>query len=555
MKNSGATQVFAGSGAEHPLVLQGRIAELESAVETLEEKLSGYRRIYLENPVPTLFYECSTFQILEVNDSVAALYGYNKEEFCNLTVLDLFAAQALQDRLGLESELRKPINTLGPLPHRTATGNRIAVRMIFLPFDLRGCDARVAMIHDETAQQSAEEALRASEERFRELFENANDVIFLHDLNGKVVAINRAAEYLTGYSRLEVIGRNFEEFVAPEARHQTQDNIRTHLGGSATQHYELPIISKFGNRRYLEVSTRILYRRGHPVAIQGIGRDITDRKLAQQRLFETAQELRLKNEALSAALWRANEATHLKEQFLANTSHELRTPLNGIMGMINLLKATPLGPDQLEYAEIVGQCANDLLTIINDLLDLSQIEAGRLSLNEELFHVGESVNAVVKLLRVRAEQKGLSVTYDIDSRLPHKVWGDSLRFRQILTNLLGNAIKFTYTGNVHVQLSPHDDGSHFRCNVIDSGIGVDESVRERIFEAFFQADGTTRRRFGGTGLGLTISRQLAGIMGGQVGMFNNDPGPGATFWFQLPLRRVQVDAAEEAEINIQPQIL
>ena len=555
MNNFRVIPVLADSGEEHPLVLQGRIAELEAAVETLEAKLSGYRRIYLENPVPTLFFECSTFQILEVNDSVSALYGYSKDEFCLLTVLDLFPEQALQDRAGMECELRKPINTLGPLHHKTAQGNWIAVRMIFLPFELPGCDARVAMIHDETAQQSAEEALRSSEERFRELFENANDVIFLHDLNGKVVAINRAAEYLTGYSRLEVIGRNFEDFIAPEARHQTQDNIRTHLGGSATQHYELPILSKFGNRRFLEVSTRILYRRGHPVAIQGIGRDVTDRKLAQQRLFETAQELRLKNEELSAALERANEATHLKEQFLANTSHELRTPLNGIMGMINLLKATELEPDQREYTEIVGQCANDLLTIINDLLDLSQIEAGRLSLTEEQFDVGESVTAVVKLLRVRAEQKGFTVTYEIDPRLPRQVWGDSLRFRQILTNLLGNAIKFTHTGNVHVQLLPCIDGSNFCCNVIDSGIGVDESVRERIFEAFFQADGTTRRRFGGTGLGLTISRQLAEIMGGQVGMFNNNPGPGATFWFELPLRRAQFGPVEGSEVSERTQIL
>lgn len=518
--------------------LQVRVAELEARVEDLGAKLASAQRIYLENPLPTLFYDCATFQVLAANESVCKLYGYEQEQFRCLGLLDLFSAQALENREQLEAELRKPINTLGPLQHRTETGEWISVRIIVLPVDPGGPDMRVAMIQDETAQQTAEEALRSSEERFRELFENANDVIFLHDLNGKVLAINRAAEYLTGYSRTEVVGRNFEDFIAPEARHQTQDNIRTHLGGSATQHYELPILSKFGNKRSLEVSTRILYRRGHPVAIQGIGRDVTDRKLADLRLFESAQELRLKNEELSAALSRANEATQLKEQFLANTSHELRTPLNGIMGMINLLKSTPLQPEQKEYAEIVGQCANDLLIIINDLLDLSQIEAGRLSLNEEEFSVAESVHSVVRLLRVRAEQKGLTVTYDIDDDLPALVVGDSLRFRQILTNLVGNAIKFTSVGNVHVQLSRcQDDSSQFCCKVVDEGIGVDESVRERIFEAFFQADGTTRRRFGGTGLGLAISRQLAGIMGGEVGMYNNVPGPGATFWFHLPLRR------------------
>jgi len=161
-----------------------------------------------------------------------------------------------------------------------------------------------------------------------------------------------------------VIGQNFGEIVAPEARNQMMDSIRAHLGGSATQHYELPILSKLGVRRFLEVSTRIIYRRGRPVAIQGIGRDITERKQAQQRLLESAQELQIKNEELSTALRLAKEATQLKEQFLANTSHELRTPMNGIMGMINLLRSTDLTPDQREYADAVSQCANDLLTII-----------------------------------------------------------------------------------------------------------------------------------------------------------------------------------------------
>ena len=141
-------------------------------------------------------------------------------------------------------------------------------------------------------------------------------------------------------------------------------------------------MSKFGNRRFLEVSTRILYRRGQPVAVQGIGRDITDRKQAQDRLEESSRELQRKNEELSRALQLAKEATQLKEQFLANTSHELRTPMNGIMGMINLLLETSLTRDQQEYAEAVSQCANDLLTIINDILDVSQIESGHLSIHQ-----------------------------------------------------------------------------------------------------------------------------------------------------------------------------
>ena len=513
-----------------------RIAELENTVETLQKRLSGYERVYSENPVPTLVYDCKSFQILEANESALALYGYKAEEIRSFKILDLFPSQSRSQLAALKDELSKPINAIGPFPHRTASQQEIFVGMVFLPFELEGTDARIVMLQDETARHSAEEALRASEERFRELFENANDVIFLHDLNGRMIAINRAAEYLTGYSRLEVIGQSFADLIAPESRYQMHDNIRNHLGGSATQHYELPILSKFGTRRFLEVSTRIIYRRGHPVAIQGIGRDVTERKLAQQRLMESAQELQQKNEELSTALQLARVATQLKEQFLANTSHELRTPMNGIMGMVNLLKNTALDAEQREYAEVISQCSNDLLTIINDILDLSQIEAGKLSMTEENFDLQESINSVIRLLRLRADSKGVELSYGISPELPKLIFGDSVRFRQILTNLVANAVKFTANGSVEIKLGLSGNGSQMRCEVIDSGIGVEESVRERIFEAFFQADGTTRRRYGGTGLGLAICKQLVEIMGGRIGTYNNTPCPGATFWFELPLR-------------------
>jgi len=540
--------------ADSPEDLRARIAELEASVRNLENRLFGYRRAFFENPLPVILYRASSLDILEVNDSALTLYGYGRQQICSLNLIDLFSHEAQPDRSELMAELRRPVNAIGPFVHRGAQNQELVVNMVSFVFEVEGVDARIAMIQDETGRHMAEEALRSSEERFRELFENANDVIFLHDLKGKIIAVNRAAEYLTGYSRTEVLGQNFDQLVADEARHQTHDSIRAHLGGSPTQHYELPIVSKFGNRRFLEVSTRIIYRRGHPFAIQGIGRDITDRKLAQERLEESSRALQQKNEELSEALRLAREATQLKEQFLANTSHELRTPMNGIMGMIDLLTQSELTPDQHEFAGAISQCADDLLTIINDLLDLSQIEAGRLSLTDEPFDMHESLRTVLKLLGLRAAAKGLALTYEIDPRLPTHTYGDSVRVRQILSNLIANAIKFTATGGVHVRLSvtPHHFG--LRCEVIDSGIGVEEDVRGRIFEAFFQADGTTRRRFGGTGLGLTICKQLVEIMGGRIGTENNDPRPGSTFWFELPLRGAE-PAAFAAHAASSPHLL
>ena len=540
---------MAAHEAVSPEDLREQVAELECAVGDLENRLLAYEKVFFGNPIPALVYAADSLDILEANHSALALYGYEQEHIRSLNLLDLFANN---DQKGpeLETELRKASNTIGPVVHRGAADRELIVSMVFCTFQVRGRDARMLMIQDETARHIAEESLRTSEERYRELFENANDVIFLHDLKGKILAVNRAAESMTGYSRAEVLGKSFDELVAPEARHLTQDSIRAQLGGSTAQHFELPVLSKLGTRRYLEVSTRIIYRRGHAVAVQGIGRDITERKQAEQRLLESANELQTKNEELSKALRLAREATQLKEQFLANTSHELRTPMNGIMGMINLLKGTELVTDQREYVDAVSQCANDLLTIINDLLDLSQIDAGRLALNREPFDVRESVQAVVKMLRLRADAKDLTLSYEIDAQLPRRLYSDSVRFRQILMNLIANAVKFTPTGGVHVRLSRRADRSVMRCEVIDTGIGVDESVRERIFEAFFQADGTTRRRFGGTGLGLTISKQLVEAMEGQIGTFNNELAPGSTFWFELPLHAPEDESDTDRLVSI-----
>lgn len=531
--------------------LRSRVAELEMLAENLKAQISCYESVFAAYPIPGIVCSTDSMRILEANKAAAALFGDSPREMRSLSVLDLFSSPVIGPDALIE-ELRKPTNAIGPVVHRGAGKQEVVVSLISCPFELRGQDVRVLLIYDETVRRSTEEALRVSEERYRELFENANDVILLHDLKGKILAVNRAAEHLLGYSRTEVLGQSFEELVVPEARGQVLDIIRAHLGGSNSQHEELPVLTKTGVVRYLEVSLRVIYRKGHPSLVQSIARDVTERKHAERRLLESARALQQKNEELSTALRLAREATQLKEQFLANTSHELRTPMNGIMGMISLLKSTELTGDQREYADAVSQCANDLLTIINDLLDLSQIEAGRLPVTRAPFDAHESLRAVVKLLRLRANAKNLRLTFEIDPALPTIIYGDSVRFRQILTNLIANAIKFTFIGGVHIRLFLLESKNSIRCEVIDSGIGVEEAVRDRIFEAFFQADGTTRRRFGGTGLGLAICKQLVNIMGGRIGTRNNKPAPGATFWFEIPLHleKEGVAAVEQASSTL-----
>ncbi|WOT06130.1 two-component sensor histidine kinase BarA [Shewanella youngdeokensis] len=272
---------------------------------------------------------------------------------------------------------------------------------------------------------------------------------------------------------------------------------------------------------------------------------------ATSDLRETLEQIEIQNVELDMAKKRALEASRIKSEFLANMSHELRTPLNGVIGFAKQLLKTPLHSSQQEYIRTIERSAVNLLSIINDILDFSKLEAGKMVLENMPFSLREVLEETITMLSSSANEKDIELVIDVDPRIPEDVTGDAMRFSQILTNLLGNAIKFTDSGSVQLKLQLEEltNGKvYIRTEVIDTGIGIDADKLATLFQAFGQADSSISRRFGGTGLGLVITKRLVNRMGGQIGC-SSEPQQGSTFWFSLPLNLSQYPISDTLPIG------
>ena len=383
-----------------------------------------------------------------------------------------------------------------------------------------------SLTQDISRRTQAEKALTESESRFRKLFEQIPSIAVQgYGMDGRTRYWNQASQNLYGYSASEAIGAKLTDLIIPpEIREYVEADMRsmaeTKIPIPAS---ELTLMRKDGSRVLVFSSHAIVTKTGGDAELFCVDVDLTSRKEAE----ETLRKLKEAAEA-------ANQS---KSEFLANMSHEIRTPINGVMGMLQLLETTPLDDEQTRYVHMAAEAANRLTRLLSDILDLSRVEAGKMDIRKAPFHIRDIADSVAGLFNVTARNKGVSLGCSLDPTMPATLIGDETRVRQVLFNLVGNALKFTERGSVRMKITPlpprTDDDIRVRFQVTDTGIGIPEDRLSVIFEPFRQVENSFTRNYQGAGLGLSIVHRLVGLMGGEI-TIESTPGKGTAVHVVLP---------------------
>jgi PAS domain S-box-containing protein len=385
----------------------------------------------------------------------------------------------------------------------------------------------------EKQQQADLEDATQSSQRYRRFFELSQEMMGIADQSGRLHTMNSAWSEQLGWTSEELGAKPFIEFVSDEDIENVKAALTSLVAGKNAAEFSVQFNCKIGDERWLEWH----------VAPDSDGQlfcvvhDVNDARHHQLELEDARMS--------------AENAASANADFLATMSHEIRTPMNGIIGMANLLLDTDLEAEQRHYAQAVVESGEALLAIIDDILDISKMEAGKLEIDEQEFSVEKVVGSVIDVLTPRAMEKRLELGTYIAPQLASSMRGDSGKLRQILLNLLGNAIKFTDAGAVSVRVTvDHEDDTNqtLRFEIKDTGIGIAEASRDQLFKPFSQADSSTSNKYGGTGLGLSICKQLTELMGGEIG-FDSVPGTGTTFWFTLSLGRLASSSLDIASAD------
>ena len=415
-----------------------------------------------------------------------------------------------------------------------------------------GCNLLLGTASAERGRK--QEELSENERRLRAVIADQTDLICRFDPDGTLTFVNHAFCGFHSRDEKSLLGTNFFQTLEDSEAGKLRESLKNLPADDPVLNFDRRAVAAAGHAEWHQCNIRRLRNRANnQFEYQAVMQDVTLRKRAELEVQEAKSALEKANQQLQAAVAesreaaeQANRANSAKSEFLANMSHEIRTPLSGILGMIELLAETRLDPRQREFSSAAAESANALLHVINDVLDFSKIEAGKMTITSEEFSPRAIVESVFENAAMRTAGKKLTLAAIIRSDIPHRLVGDAMRLRQILLNLVGNAVKFTEKGEVVVRMAGlfHGQGRmRMRFEVSDTGIGMTADEIKRLFQPFVQVDNSSSRRFGGTGLGLAISRKIVELMGGRIGV-NSEPGAGSTFWFELAFEVPEQPALE-----------
>ena len=511
------------------LELRRKINQLDVALEEKRESEERYRSLFYRNPYPIWVYELETLQFLAVNEKAVQHYGFTREEFLSMTIKDIRPAEDVPLLIRYVAEAAATHKMMRHLVrHRKKDGTVIDAEVAAQSIVFGGKAARLALVTDVTERKRMEVGLRDSEAELRTLFGAMPDVVLVMHKDGRYLKVPTTNPELLYKPAADIIGKNIYDIFPPAEADLYLGYIHQALTSEKPVHCEYPITINNVEMWFSATVSRLTEDSAIWVA-----RDISKRKRMETELME----------AHNAAL----EATRLKSAFLANISHEIRTPMNGVTGMTDLLLDTNLSPEQRDFTATIKSSADALLIIINDVLDLSKIEAGKLRFENADFDLPQVIKESINLLMEKARAKNLKLSAHIGEDIPARMYGDAGRLRQVLVNLLGNAVKFTERGEVAlkiVNLNESKTADRLRFEIRDTGIGVSDSAKAELFQPFTQADASTTRRYGGTGLGLAISKQLVEMMNGEIHVESNADA-GSTFWFTVELKKQSIYAAPQ----------
>ncbi len=501
------------------LVLE-RTEELEKANIALKNS-KDYLDMIINSISDPIYVKDRQHRLVLVNDAACKLFAQSREDIIGKTAYDLFPAKEMADIswqkdeevfIGGMENINEEINTYAP----GITRNVLVQKAPFT--DFHGNQLLVGITRDITEQKKAQDQIHFQ----AGLLDQVSNIVIAIDLDGNVIFWNKFAETLLQWTAEEILGRNIADTIVPESELKAMREVVSYLMANSSFAGEFQMMKKDGSTisAFQSFST-IKDGLGSNIGMVSVAVDITERKRAE--------------EALNKAKEDAEAAAKAKSEFLANMSHEIRTPMNAVIGLTELLQMTDLNPEQRDYVETIRNSGDFLLTIINNLLDFSKIDSGKIDLESRPFDLSDCIENSLDLVATEASKKGLNLSCAIIPGASGTILGDPSRLSQILLNLLNNAIKFTDSGEVIILASARKiNGNihevHFE--VRDTGIGIPADKLNRLFQPFSQVDASTTRKYGGTGLGLAISKRLVEIMGGRI-WAESDEGKGSSFHFTI----------------------